>query len=140
MEHPVRTSVRSLPQPQRGWGAVPLLAGAAVGVLLLLASPCRAMPGEVLLEDCQLSSDPLYPLESGVCWGYLLGVWNTHSGYQSAGQVPQTVCAQVPLPIGDIEAAFLDWAKKSPEELQRPASECVLAALRAAFPCPPVEK
>jgi hypothetical protein len=98
------------------------------------------MPGDVLLENCLLSSDPLHPLEGGVCWGYLLGVWNTHSGYQSTGQVSQTVCADVPVPIGDIEDAFLAWAKVSPGELHRPASDCVLAALRGAFPCPPPEE
>lgn len=115
-----------------------LIGGVVVAALLLVPVPfSHAMTGDVIVDDCVKSLDPFNPLEGGVCWGYLLGVWHTHNGYQRAGRVPRTVCADDPIPIGDLVRAYLIWAKeKTPEALSRDASECVLDALRATYPCP----
>jgi len=132
-----RPSASNPPPSQRGRKAFRRFSMGVVGALLLLtAIPCYSLPGEVLLDNCRKSFDDFYPMEGGVCWGYLLGVWNTQRQHQATGQLPPTICVQDQLTVGELTRAFLAWAEKAPDALHLDASECVLASLREAFPCP----
>lgn len=105
----------------------------------VFAAPTAAQPGP--------SSKTGYTLELWcmsdrqedrvACWHYLTGVGDGLTAARAFGG--STLCIDTTRPVApeQLRRAFVDWAAQHPEFRGRPAANDAVAALLAAFPCPP---
>jgi hypothetical protein len=104
----------------------------AASVLLSANFSSQAQTGYELFSHCQyVNSDfstPQVAIDAFKCTAYLSGVWDglalSHSGFCSG-----------PVQLGQIVLVFVEWARRNPQYLSRPAGEAALASFASAFPC-----
>jgi hypothetical protein len=108
------------------------------GALLALVSGSAGFVGSV--DAAFLSGNDLYALcttperdrfylqDQAECRGYVAGVYD-HMSRTDA------FCPRRGVQMGQVTRIFVAYAKKNPQNLDRPAGHIVEEALRDAFPC-----
>lgn len=119
---------------------------AAVLGLVGLASPAGAVTqNDFLLRNtadlvnlCSAtSSDPLYTPGVNFCQGFVLGVVRVLDESDAAHRRRQMFCAPAQMPTRDqAVAAFVQWAKASPDRLSMPPTDAIATYLSQQYPCP----
>ena len=87
-----------------------------------------SLNGEELREYCCASEKPI---ERGFCRGYLIAMSNAYLGELTN----QTFCLPETVSVGQLRTAVVSWIGEDPEKVKMHASELVISALSAAFPC-----
>lgn len=74
---------------------------------------------------------------TGFCHGYVVGVFRTIERVQQARPSMRMFCMP-PSPPSRVSAiaAFVDWAKARPDEMQKHSTEGIADFLAANYPCP----
>jgi hypothetical protein len=70
------------------------------------------------------------------CHGFAVGAFQYHQVVTAASARPRLVCVPSPPPTrNEAVAAFLDWAKRNPQQMSAPPVEGLFRFLAERYPC-----
>ena len=99
------------------------------------ASAYLYITGSNLLKYCELQNN-----KGGSCLDYVMGVKNTYDTFVDLEMVGKSMCLPVNAEAGQLVRIVTKYLQEHPKDLHYRASDLVIPALTAAFPCEPVSE